>query len=140
MNADNQTRRSIKMRLASAINRCYGKTKRSAWIQHYQNKNIKVFQDWIDDRDKFVDWALCNGYFDGAYLDRINNNDGYFPWNLRFVDKFENSRNRTNVKRKGDLKEAVSLLLKNGFSTYFIKQYFGLSDVNIHMERKEVIE
>ena len=84
----------------------YGTPLYSSWdhmIQRCNNKNnddyyryggrgITVCDEWSD-FVIFRDWALNNGYEPGLSIDRINNNDGYYPDNCRWVDQQTQSNN-----------------------------------------------
>lgn len=63
----------------------------------YYDRGIRVCEEW-QTFEPFQKWALANGYYPGAELDRIDNDGDYSPKNCRFVSKSENCRNRrTNV-------------------------------------------
>lgn len=60
---------------------------------NYGARGISVCDEW-QTFEPFCSWALENGYEKGLDLDRINNNDGYYPENCRWVDRQENVLNR----------------------------------------------
>lgn len=62
--------------------------------QYYNEKNIKVCDEWSSSYLKFKKWALINGYKEGLKIDRIDNSKGYSPENCRFVTDIENVNNR----------------------------------------------
>lgn len=62
--------------------------------KNYGARGIRICNEWLFDRDKFVEWALSNGYKKELELDRINVNGNYEPNNCRFVTRLENSRNK----------------------------------------------
>lgn len=72
--------------------RCYDKNDIN--YRNYGARGIQICQEWLYDRDKFIEWAIQNGYKQGLEIDRINVNANYEPNNCRFVTKLENSRNR----------------------------------------------
>lgn len=74
--------------------RCYNKNHKS--YQRYGGRGIFVCDDWKNDFTAFRDWALLNGYSDDLSIDRIDNNNGYFPENCRWVDAKTQSRNRSS--------------------------------------------
>ena len=59
----------------------------------YGGRNIKVCDEWDKDFMKFYN-DMAPSYFEGAELDRINNDDDYKPSNCRWVTHKENSNNR----------------------------------------------
>lgn len=61
--------------------------------KYYLSKDIKICDEWLEDRTKFFDWALANGYEDHLTIDRENNDLGYSPNNCRWVTKFIQQRN-----------------------------------------------
>ena len=77
-------------------NRCYN-PKDDSYI-HYGKRGIKVCDEWNNSSTEFISWAVKNGYEKGLQIDRINNNEDYYPENCRFVTAKTNSRNRTNTK------------------------------------------
>ena len=65
----------------------------------YGGRGISICQEWLDDYDGFVDWALDNGYEEGLTIDRINNDGNYEPDNCRWITKREQNRNKRTNKR-----------------------------------------
>ena len=65
--------------------RCYNPDSQN-W-RWYGNRGIKVCDEWLDDSDKFVLWALKEGYIyypdkqkgDQLSIDRIDANGDYCP-------------------------------------------------------------
>lgn len=62
--------------------------------KYYGARGISVCQEWLDDSDSFVNWALNNGWRRGLVIDRIDNHLGYTPDNCRFVTVTESNQNR----------------------------------------------
>lgn len=60
----------------------------------YGGRGITICQEWLNDRTKFFEWALNNGFKENLTIDRINNNGNYEPSNCRWVDMKIQSRNR----------------------------------------------
>jgi hypothetical protein len=51
----------------------------------YGARGIFVCDEWKDDPEAFITWALANGWAKGLLLDREDNDGPYAPWNCRFV-------------------------------------------------------
>ncbi len=78
-------------------NRCYwAKHNR---FEHYGGKGIRVCDNWRDDFEAFYKWGISNGWKKGLQIDRISNDGDYCPENCRFLNRKQQSRNRTsNIK------------------------------------------
>ncbi len=64
--------------------------------QYYFDKGITMHEGW----SKFLvfkEWALSNGYKSNLEIDRRKNDQGYYPYNCRFVTREENLANRDNT-------------------------------------------
>jgi hypothetical protein len=59
---------------------------------NYGGRGITLCKEWLD-FIPFRDWALAHGYQDNLTIDRINNDDGYYPENCRWVDHAVQNRN-----------------------------------------------
>ena len=66
--------------------------------ERYGGRGITVCDEWRDDFTKFYDWAVSNGYRDDLSIDRINNDDGYYPENCRWATA-EQQANNTSANR-----------------------------------------
>lgn len=80
--------------------RCYKPKDKN--FHNYGGRGISICDDWMRSSKSFVDWALTNGYSPELQIDRIDNEDNYYPENCRWVTNKENSRNtRYNVVYDG---------------------------------------
>lgn len=71
--------------------------------KRYGARGIFVCEEWRKDFSVFVNWANASGYKKGLQIDRIDNDNGYFPENCRFVPPIQNANNRrTNVRYSVD--------------------------------------
>lgn len=59
----------------------------------YGGRGITVCQEW-ENSDTFIEWALTHGYADDLSIDRINNDDGYYPGNCHWITLKEQNDNR----------------------------------------------
>jgi len=74
--------------------RCYN-SKDSSY-HNYGGRGINVCQEWLDNPNLFVNWALTNGFKRELEIDRIDNDEGYSPNNCRWVTPKEQNLNKRN--------------------------------------------
>lgn len=68
----------------------------------YGGRGITICDEWLNNPDKFKEWAYANGYkiektksgVNKWSIDRIDNNKGYSPENCRWVTKTQQNRNK----------------------------------------------
>lgn len=83
-------------KLQSMKQRCYNPN--SSDYSRYGDRGITIYQEWLDDHESFIEWALANGWKRGLTIDRIDNDCGYSPDNCRWVNMQVQTRNaRSNV-------------------------------------------
>lgn len=80
--ASNDRKRLCNIRI-HMIRRCYNPNDDS--FVYYGKKGVTVCDEWLKDKELFINWAVDNGYKDGLSLDRIDTNKGYCPSNCRWV-------------------------------------------------------
>ena len=56
-------------------------------FKDYGGRGISVCEEWINNADAFVSWAIAYGWEKGLSIDRINNDGNYSPDNCRFVTR-----------------------------------------------------
>lgn len=78
-------------------NRCYLKTHHA--YSYYGARGITVCDEWKDSFESFYDWAISNGYSENLTIDRINNSEGYYPGNCKWVTREEQVNNRRSCIR-----------------------------------------
>ena len=77
------------------MQRCYLPTNHA--YHNYGGRGIKVYEGWHKFEGFFADMGDIP--FVGASLDRIDNNKGYQPGNVRWATKVEQAHNRRNNVR-----------------------------------------
>lgn len=94
----------------------FGQTmKKSGWYNSWQNlkgrclrpshpkypryggRGITICDDWLS-VEGFKKWVDESGWFEGASIDRIDNDKGYSPENCRWITMSENSRKKRTTK------------------------------------------
>lgn len=74
-------------------------TKSSTGYPRYGAVGITMCDEWMNDPQSFIDWAMANGYKKGLSIDRIDGTKGYSPENCRWATRAEQSRNlKSNVR------------------------------------------
>lgn len=97
------TERQLADRFKCIKQRCYDPN--CDTFKEYGGRGITICDEWLNDKRKFVEWSIANGFNPDLEIDRINkppydkNQDGpYAPWNCRWITKLVNANNkRSNV-------------------------------------------
>lgn len=92
----NQEIKRIKHTLSHMRDRCFNPRNKS--YKNYGGRGITVCDEWLNDPNSFVDWALEHGYKPNLSIDRIDNDGDYEPNNCRWVTLSENNQNRRSSK------------------------------------------
>lgn len=74
--------------------RCYNPNVKS--YDRYGGRGIFVCDEWREHYENFSAWAKEAGFSEGLTIDRIDNDDGYYPDNCRWVTSKEQSNNRSS--------------------------------------------
>lgn len=75
------------------LSRCYAKSHEA--YPNYGGRGITVCDEWRHNSAAFGRWALSHGWRPGLYLDRIDNDKGYYPENCRWLTPAQSNRNRS---------------------------------------------
>jgi hypothetical protein len=84
-------------RLSAAVTRCHNPD--AAHYADYGGRGIQVHAEWREDRTAFLKYVqtLTGWDVEELEMDRIDNNKGYEPGNIRFVSRSDNMRNKRTV-------------------------------------------
>jgi len=81
--------------------RCYNPNNPS--YKNYGGRGITVCDEWRNDKEAFIKWALTHGFKKGLTIDRIDNDGNYEPQNCRWATNIQQQCNRrgsvTNWKK-----------------------------------------
>lgn len=76
--------------------RCYDDRKPK--YKDYGARGIRICDEWLNDKTKFFDWAMENGYKENLTIDRIDIDGNYEPSNCKWSTQKEQANNRrTNI-------------------------------------------
>lgn len=100
--------------------RCYNRNDKS--YRFYGGRGIKICEEWLNDKNSFVNWALDNGYEEGLTIDRINSDKDYCPENCRWVTLNDNAR----------YKSSTSILTVNG-ETHTGKEWARILNIGVNV-------
>lgn len=113
--------------------RCYSKNRHN--YERYGGRGIYMYDGWIDDPESFIKYveALENSDDDTRTLDRIDNEEGYIPGNLRFATIMEQATNKRSTKLNWDLVREIREKYKTGdYTQTALAKELGLSHHLVH--------
>jgi hypothetical protein len=96
---DQEHRYRLLARIAAIYTRCSPGCKYHSYAD-YGGRGIKVYEPWVSDKRAFLAYLVTLDGWDKPELslDRINNNKGYEPGNLRFADRKTQTANRRRLR------------------------------------------
>lgn len=96
----------------------------------YGAKGISYDPRWDDFNNFYID--LGDSYEKGLWLDRIDNDEGYYKDNCRWVTPTESSRNRKMVKVSEELAEEIRSMYRAGkYTQTYIGDKFDLDQTTV---------
>jgi hypothetical protein len=93
-------------RTSSPLYRCWTHIKdrclnpKNPTFKHYGGRGIKMLPEWVDNFVAFRDYVNKNlgPRPKGSSIDRINNDEGYWPGNIRWATRSEQNNNQRRTK------------------------------------------
>ena len=118
--------------------RCYNKNNQDYY--NYGERGITICDEWLEDRNRFCEWSIANGFEEGKGLsiDRIDNNKGYCPENCRWSTPLVQSRNTRRTKLTYEIAEQIRKDLKTMTSKNVSKKY-GISHGSVAAIKNKII-
>lgn len=101
--------------------RCYNPNNKA--YKNYGGRGIKICQEWLDDFNKFFEWAISSGFKRELTIERIDNDGDYCPQNCTWIPKNEQSRNRRSchkITHNGKTLTASEWAREKGFERHSI--------------------
>lgn len=80
----------------------------------YGGRGISVCPEWLHNYPAFKEWAISAGYSEGVSIDRIDNDQGYYPENCRWVSPNIQQRNKRAFAGGTSTYRGVSLCKQTG--------------------------
>lgn len=74
------------------MSRCY--REKDVHYHSYGERGISVCDEWRNNKQAFITWALNNGYRDDLTIERIDVNGNYEPSNCTWIPLKEQFRNK----------------------------------------------
>lgn len=105
--------------------RCYNKN--HMHYNLYGGRGIYICKEWLDDFRNFYNWSINNGYSDELSIDRINNNEHYYPENCRWVNAVTQANNKSTNRTVtiGNENKTLAMWGRDERCQVNIKQFTG---------------
>ena len=79
----------------------------------YGGRGINICDEWLGIKG-FNDWANNNGWEQGLSIDRIDNDEGYYPDNCQWISQSSNSRKKSTTKLSLDDAKSIRIAFDKG--------------------------
>jgi hypothetical protein len=103
--------------------RCFNPKHKSYY--RYGGRGVTVCEEWLNDRDAFVEWCINNGWKPGLHLDKdilskkLNIDPPiYSPNSCMFVTPKINSHNSTSVKHSDEIIQKIITMFDSHEDTF----------------------
>ena len=107
--------------------RCYRETSQDYY--NYGARGIKICDEWLENPDSFVEWAISNGWKKGLSIDRIDSLKGYSPDNCRWATPIMQGRNTRRVVL--DIEKVRRIRSEINMSKGEIAKKYGVSPATV---------
>lgn len=87
------------------VQRCYNPKNQS--YCNYGARGVTICEEWRHSTQAFYKWSIANGYADDLWIDRIDVNGQYSPFNCKWstrVEQMNNKRSNIFVEINGETK------------------------------------
>lgn len=74
--------------------RCYNPKCKE--FKNYGGRGISICEEWCNSFPLFAEWALLNRYAENLCIERVENNEGYYPENCKWTTAKEQGSNKRN--------------------------------------------
>lgn len=106
--------------------------------EYYGARGIDICDEWYNSFEAFYEGL--GDIPDGLSIDRINNDKGYEPGNIRFANKTEQCTNRRKFKNNTSGYTGVSFSKKKGKWLAYIDQYGKRKILGVFKEKSDAIK
>ena len=156
----------LRSRYENMKSRCYNS--KNKHYEYYGGKGIKICNEWLDNKNNFIIWALTHGYEEHLTIERHDGEKNYDPTNCRWVTRKVQAENRVYKvhnkqfkgvrfdKRSGHFQAQIQhdnkkvslgtfISAKEGaiaFNNYVIKHSLnrGLNDLELFEDQRDIDE
>lgn len=90
------------------ISRCY--RKKDIHYNAYGKRGIVVCDEWKNNKQSFINWALSHGYSDDLTIERVDVNGNYEPSNCTWIpmsEQYNNKRQNIMIEWNGEKHNAT---------------------------------